>query len=89
MNESHHLFFARRLLVWFICVFRILRRRWEKAKKAREDKIQEEKEAKKVAAKASNPTLGDSMWGASVEKEEEVRILSATVSVAAARRCVA
>eukprot|EP00904_Undaria_pinnatifida_P004891 jgi/Undpi1/1531/HiC_scaffold_11.g04921.m1 len=44
--------------------------RWEKAKKAREDKAQEEKEAKKVAAKAS-ATLGDSMWGASVEKEEE------------------
>lgn len=45
-------------------------RRWEKAKKAREDKAKEEKEKKKAEAK---PSLGDSMWGASVEKEEEVR----------------
>lgn len=43
--------------------------RWEKAKRAREDKAKEEKEKQKAEAK---PTLGDSLWGGSVEKEEEV-----------------
>lgn len=47
--------------------------RWEKAKKAREDKAKEEKEQKMTEAKSkAAPSLGDSMWGASVEKEEEV-----------------
>lgn len=51
--------------------------RWEKAKKAREEKEREEKEKAQAAAKAKaskdEASLGDSLWGASVEKEEEVR----------------
>lgn len=45
--------------------------RWEKAKKAREDKAKEEKEKKAAEAKAA-ASLGESMWGGSIEKEEEV-----------------
>lgn len=52
--------------------------RWEKAKKAREDRVQEEKEKTKAEAK---PTLGDSMWADAAEKEEEVRDVCSSASL--------
>lgn len=79
VSVRFYLFFYKyaRFMFFVFCFAVTAINRWEKAKKAREDKVQEKEEKTKVEAK---PTLGDSMWGDAVEKEEEVRDVCSSVT---------